>query len=285
VVNELLLWPDGAPPNARTNETNNTNDTSGPTPDERMGPSPFGGVVRYNVTIPKLEVRRPLPGTESGGAAIICPGGGFHFLTMDNEGHDLADRLVEHGITCFVLSYRMIETPANSDQAQANTLAAFADGANKIDPFISDLLLDATQAVRVVRSQATAFSFDPTRIAMIGFSAGARITATAMLDPDAHSRPNHGAIVYLPTMPAHTVPPDAPPLFIAAAMDDQIATTGNEQLFASWRVAGRPVELHLFERGGHGFGVGPQGLPSDRWTDLLIGWLGSYGYLSNKKPK
>jgi acetyl esterase/lipase len=271
VAEELLLWPDGAPSNIAR--------TTGPKPDERMGPSPFGGIVRYNVTVPKLEVRRPLPGTESGAAAIICPGGGFHFLTMDNEGHDLADRLVERGVICFVLSYRLIETPADSEQAEAATMAAFFDGANKIDPFISDLLLDATQAVQIVRSHAPAFGFDPTQVAMIGFSAGARITATAMLDPEAHSRPNLAAIVYLPTMPAHTVPPDAPPLFIAAAMDDQIATTGNEQLFASWRSAGRPVELHLFERGGHGFGVRHQDLSSDRWTDLFIGWLGSHGYL------
>jgi acetyl esterase/lipase len=270
---EILLWPEGLPSSSGRSQN---------PPVERMGPSPFGGMVRYNVTVPKLEVRQPTAGTESGSAAIICPGGGFHFLTMDDEGHGLADQLVERGVTCFVLSYRLIETPADADKAEAQTMAAFFDGVNKIDPFIADLLPDAAQSVRVVRSKADEFGFDPERIAMIGFSAGARMTAGAMLDPEARNRPNLAAIVYLPTMPAHTVPPDAPPLFITAAMDDQIATNGNEQLCASWRSAGRPVELHLFERGGHGFGVRQQGLPSDRWTDLLIGWLGSYGYLSHK---
>jgi acetyl esterase/lipase len=275
---EILLWSEGLPSSIRRSSN------SPLPPVERMGPSPFGGTVRYNVTVPKLEVRRAV-GTNSGSAAIICPGGGFHFLTMDNEGHDLADRLTQHGVTCFVLSYRLIETPADAKLAEAATMTAFLDGVNKIDPFVPDLLPDATQAVRVVRSLASEFGFDRDHISMIGFSAGARMTAAAMLDPVAHNRPNLAGIVYLPNIPAHTVAPDAPPLFVVAAMDDQIATLGNEQLFVSWRNAGRPVELHLFERGGHGFGVRKQGLPSDRWTDLLVEWLGSYGYLGNPSTK
>lgn len=217
----------------------------------------------------------------NGTAAIICPGGGFHFLTMDNEGFDLADILVARGVTCAVLSYRLIATPDNPEEAKEATFAAFLDGPNRIDPFVEPLLSDGPEGVRTLRSHATALDVDPARIAMVGFSAGARITATAALDPSDGSRPDLAAIVYLPTMAAHSVPADAPPLFVVAAADDQIGTAGNEQLYASWRAAGRPAEMHLFERGGHGFGVRPQGLPSDAWTGLLTGWLASYGYLND----
>jgi acetyl esterase/lipase len=264
---EIYLWPGEVAPGLE-----------GATQIERDGESPFVGIVRYNVTRPRLNVVRP-SGPSSGAAAIICPGGGFHFLTMDNEGTDLATLLAAEGVTCFVLSYRLIATPADPEQAKAETMAAFLDGANKIAPFSAPIMPDGPQAVRIVRQRSAEFGIDPNRISMIGFSAGALLTATTILGGPVDARPNAAAIVYLPGLPPHTAPADAPPLFVVAAVNDQIAVTGNEDLYRSWRNVNRPVEMHLFEKGGHGFGVRRQGTPSDVWPQLFISWLRTHAML------
>jgi acetyl esterase/lipase len=74
-------------------------------------------------------------------------------------------------------------------------------------------------------------------------------------------------------------PPDAPPLFLLCADDDDMATTASLHLYAAWKAVKRPVEMHIYAQGGHGFGMQPQGLPSDTWIDRFGDWLGAQGLL------
>jgi dipeptidyl aminopeptidase/acylaminoacyl peptidase len=100
-----------------------------------------------------------------------------------------------------------------------------------------------------------------------------------VMDHDADSRPNFAAPIYGGRVGDARVPADAPPLFIVAAYDDRLASTGSVRLYEAWKAAGHPAELHIFARGGHGFGMRRQGLPVDHWIDLYGAWLAQQGLL------
>jgi acetyl esterase/lipase len=124
----------------------------------------------------------------------------------------------------------------------------------------------------MVRDNAQRWGLRADRIGMIGFSAGAMTTLEVVLGPEAASRPDFAAIIYGP-MGARPVPPDAPPLFLALAADDPLFAHGDFGLVSAWQKAGKPVELHMFGRGGHGFGMARQGLTSDLWSEEFLAWL------------
>jgi acetyl esterase/lipase len=102
----------------------------------------------------------------------------------------------------------------------------------------------------------------------------------AVMQHDAQSRPDFAAPIYAGYRTATPVPKDAPPLFIALADDDElVAPISGARLYEAWHAAGKPAELHIFARGGHGFGMKKQNLPSDSWIDLFKTWLATEGYL------
>ncbi len=113
----------------------------------------------------------------------------------------------------------------------------------------------------------------------MGFSAGGIVTRAAATDYDADSRPDFAAHVYAPVFGQVKVPKDAPPLFILCAADDQLAEASSVRLYGAWRAAGRPAELHLYEKGGHGFGMARKGLPVDGWVERYGDWLGQRGLI------
>jgi dienelactone hydrolase len=131
--------------------------------------------------------------------------------------------------------------------------------------------------IEIVREQAVEWGVKPDRIGMVGFSAGAFLATDVAMDP-------RGAPVAFiaPIYGGETqdgpVPPDAPRLFTVVAQDDRTLFRVVEGLYADWSSADRPAELHIFTRGGHGFGVNKRGLPVDRWTDLLGDWLADQGF-------
>jgi acetyl esterase/lipase len=135
---------------------------------------------------------------------------------------------------------------------------------------------DGRRAVEIVRERAAEWSLRPDRIGMIGFSAGAFLTTDVALDPRAAPLA-FVAPIYGGETQGRAVPADAPPLFTAVAQDDRMFFRVVEGLYADWSSADRPAELHIFTRGGHGFGVGKRGLPVDRWIDLLGDWLADQG--------
>jgi acetyl esterase/lipase len=248
-----------------------------------------------NVTTPTLTAYLPDPATATGTAVIVCPGGGFRFLSWQNEGTEVAEWLRKRGVAAFVLKYRLVETPA-SEEAFRNEMAAFLwmllefkdrEPTSKVGKaFAEDMrkaeapgIADGRQAVKFVRQHAADWGLEPDRIGIMGFSAGAMITRAASTDHDAESRPDFAAAIYGPVLGEIRVPGSAPPLFIACAADDQIAEASSARLYAAWRAAGRPAELHLYEKGGHGFGMAPRGLPVDHWIEQFGDWLGQRGLI------
>ncbi|HMW73149.1 MAG TPA: dienelactone hydrolase family protein [Cellvibrionaceae bacterium] len=122
-----------------------------------------------------------------------------------------------------------------------------------------------------------------TRIGMIGFSAGAMLTISTTLYSK-EAKPAFIGDIYGPLTKVD-VPADAPPLFAALAADDPFFANAGYGLIDSWRAAKRPVEFHLFEQGGHGFGMYPKPTTSTGWFDSFVRWLDMHGYLKPKTGK
>lgn len=244
-----------------------------------------------NVVRPSLTVYKPAAAA-NGTGIVIAPGGGFHFLSWDSEGTQLAEWLAARGVTSFVLKYRLVDTGATEEEFQKKTAALMArlravkPGA--AGPALSEEMTsvqklaeaDGAQAVKVVRQRAAEFGLATDRIGIIGFSAGGRVTMGAVLAPDPASRPNFAAPVYGGTVPDGVeIPTPAPPLFILCAADDSLASLSMPATYTRWRSAGHSAELHIYSKGGHGFGMQKRGLPVDHWVDRFGDWLETLGVL------
>lgn len=243
--------------------------------------SPFPGgrfdVVR-NVTRPTLEIFRPAPGTATGAAVVIAPGGGFRYLTMQAEGRDVAQALTAHGVTAFVLKYRTLETPSD-DRAHWRDFflfmagAARSNGAFNLDDASTPGVADGLQALKVVRERAADWAINPDQVGMIGFSAGARVTAGALLASDPAARPAFAGLIYGASFNDAPLPADLPPVFLAVAGDDKLAAPTVLNFYQAAARNGAQPELHVYANGGHGFGMNRQGKSSDFWINDLLNWL------------
>jgi len=245
----------------------------------------YGSRFARNVTLATLTPFLPEPGTASGAAVIVAPGGGFRTLSMDNEGWDVARALAQQGVAAFVLKYRLNQTPAGLPEFQRAMAELFSRRPPRPDPAqlreqLAPQLADAEAAFALVRSRATEWHIDPDRIGMIGFSAGAMLTMATTLASQ-KTQPAFIANIYGP-IDAVTVPANAPPLFVALAADDPLFAHGNFGLISSWQAANRPVEFHYYEQGGHGFGMYPKETTSTGWFEAYRNWLNMHGML---KPK
>lgn len=239
-----------------------------------------------NVTEATLTPFLPDPAKATGAAVIVAPGGGMIMLSMDNEGWRVAKALADRGIAAFVLKYRLRPTPAGNEEFETAMAAMFANAAAvrlKPDEVIANAahqIADARAAFALVRKNADRWNVDPERIGMIGFSAGAMTTmVTALGAPD--TKPAFIGPIY-GSMERVAVPTDAPPLFAVIASDDPLFAKKGFGLIDAWQEAGRPVEFHMYEHGGHGFGLGREGTTSPGWFDAFIRWLEVDGFL---KPR
>jgi acetyl esterase/lipase len=143
---------------------------------------------------------------------------------------------------------------------------------------------DGRQAIRFVRQHAAEWGLDPQRIGIAGFSAGGGVAVAAAVQHDAQSRPDFVVGIYPGYRTATPVPADAPPMFLAITDDDiLVAPISVARLYEAWRKADKPVELHIFTKGRHGFGMTKQNLPSDSWPELFKNWLATQGYLSQAR--
>jgi acetyl esterase/lipase len=235
--------------------------------------------VVSNVIDPTLTTYRPEPGQSNGSAVVICPGGGFHALSIDSEGIEVARRLVARGMTAFVLKYRLVACYTADPGAEMMAKSApEMDGA--CAPVIPLAVADGLAAMAYVRAHAAEYGVDPERVGILGFSAGGTVAASVAYNYEATSRPAFVGAIYLGFVRAITtaVPADAPPLFALAATDDQLGLAPDSvALYTAWTGAGTSAELHLYAAGGHGFGMRTQGLPSDRWIELFETWLEGIG--------
>jgi acetyl esterase/lipase len=249
--------------------------------------SQYGSVFARNVTVATITPFLPDPAKATGAAVIVAPGGGFRTLSMENEGWDVAQALADQGVAAFVLKYRLNPTPEDMGEFERSMAEMFSGAARPPRPgqdnpavALAPQIADARAAFTLVRSRAAEWHIDPDRIGMVGFSAGAMLTlSTALYGEDA--KPAFIGDIYGPLTPV-TVPADAPPLFIALAADDPFFANAGYGLIDNWRAAKRPVEFHLYEQGGHGFGMYKKETTSTGWFDSFVRWLGMHGYL---KPK
>jgi endo-1,4-beta-xylanase len=231
--------------------------------------------VTSNIHQPSLVPYLPPRERATGIAVIIAPGGGHMFLTMDREGYDLARWLADRGVAAFVLKYRLARDRSTPEgQHQPYQVATHA-------------LADAQRAVRLIRHRAAEWGVRPDQVGFIGFSAGGEVaflaaTRSGAGQPDATdpvdrlgSRPDFQALVYpgLPRGDNRPLPADTPPTFLLSAFDDARPTQQLATLLTQLRAAGIPTEVHIYQRGGHGFGVRDRPLPVSRWPDHFLAWL------------
>ncbi|WP_218127052.1 alpha/beta hydrolase [Catalinimonas alkaloidigena] len=240
----------------------------------------------FNVVNPTLTVFPADPGVATGASVIICPGGGFHFLAIDNEGNDAARWLAKKGITAFVLKYRTAHI--DTDDPFADMMAGLngprqAAWHAENEATIPLSIADGRAALAYVRQHAADFGVDPDRVGILGFSAGGTVTAAAAFDYTAANRPAFVAPVYayMPDSLQGSVGSDTPPLFVVCASDDQLHLAPHSvSLYSKWLAAERPAELHMYAKGGHGFGMNTQHLPSDHWIERFAEWLAQQGFLA-----
>ena len=236
-----------------------------------------------NVASATLLPVLPDPRKATGAAVVVAPGGGFATLSWDHEGIKVARVMADYGIAAFVLKYRLDPTPRDAPSfAKAMTLRMTnwigqPGGGLKIKtpPYAVE---DATAALRYVREHAAQWHIDRARVGMLGFSAGARTTLAAALQAPREDRADFIGLLY-PPMGGVKVPEDAPPMFIAMAADDPLFGHMGYGLLQSWVAARRPVEFHLYQAGGHGFGLGYKDGTTAAWPQCWFDWMAMNHFL------
>jgi len=194
------------------------------------------------------------------------------------------------------LKYRLIDTGSTPDEFQTHLDILFGrktaltdalDSARR-DKIQSELRAipglasaDGREAVKLVRKRAAEWGVRPDRVGILGFSAGAAVTMGVVMDHAPESRPDFAAPIYGGGTGGAPVIGDAMPLFLLVASDDG-ASAASLKLYSEWKAAMKPVELHIYGQGGHGFGMNKRGLPVDTWIERFSDWLGSMGYLKAK---
>lgn len=245
---EIPLWSDDMP-------------GSGAVGAEGLNPDKGDGVIRLtNVSKPTLKmflVESELPTP----FVIVCPGGGYNILSMNSEGSEIAEWLNSIGVSAAVLKYRV---PKNREGA----------------------LEDARRAVRMARERSRDWNIDSQRIGMLGFSAGGHLTAACSNSED---RPDFSVLVY----PAYLFRKDSielvdeikvdaktPPAFVVQTLDDRKHYRSTLAYAAALDGAGVPCEVHLFAKGGHGYGMRDRGHPVHRmWPQLCEAWMREMGFI------
>ncbi|WP_235927431.1 alpha/beta hydrolase [Aquirufa ecclesiirivi] len=254
----------------------------------------WGDPMARNISKATLTPFFPEKGKANGATVIVAPGGGYRWLSMGNEGWEVAEALAKKGITAFVLKYRLFPTPESLTDFTAwmnrpRPAPQKPDDVSKsnsptppVQMDLSNQLEDAEAAYALIIKNSKEWGVDPNRIGMIGFSAGAGLTMHATL----HSKTMKLAFIgpIYGGMGPVNVPENAPPMFNVIASDDFLFKS-QFGVIDSWFKAGRPVEFHLYQNGGHGFGLGNPNRTSNRWFEAFMHWLDVNKFLIPKKEE
>lgn len=238
--------------------------------------------VVTNVTKPTLTVFKPAGGPSNGAGIVICPGGGFMALSINSEGVDAAKWLAARGMTAFVLKYRLAHTGEDATQEFDQLFSDREKFRQLFGPTISLSIDDGLAAVAYVRKHAAEWGLSANKIGILGFSAGGTVAAGVGFSYAFDGRPAFVAPVYpvASMLKDSPVPDDAPPMFIVAATDDSLGLAPESiALYEKWAAAHKSAELHMYAKGGHGFGMRKQNLPTDHWIDRFGDWLEMQGFL------
>jgi acetyl esterase/lipase len=230
--------------------------------------------IAYNVTRPTLTVYRP--DTSNGTAIIIFPGGGMRVLNIEHEGSNVAQALNKRGITVFVLKYRLVRSrtddPWKEMMDNMKDTARFRGDNAAIRNLVRE---DAMNAMLYVRKHAADFKIDSNRVGVLGFSAGGGLAIYLSLNGPSVTRPNFAGFIYS-AFGKNEVPANAPPVFIACATDDVLASSTNSiNLYNAWIAASNSAELHIYAKGGHGLRGSPE---AKTWIIRFQEWLGLQGF-------
>ncbi len=267
----VKLWPQGAPEKEGFKmEAEKEVPKKGPDDVMRL----------TNVTDPILTVYQPEK--PNGTAVIVCPGGGYSILAYEHEGSQTCEWLNSLGITGILLKYRV---PARDPKNPS------------VEP-----LQDAQRALSLVRKHATEWKIDPKKVGILGFSAGGNLCVLSALHPnertypqdaavdEADATPNFALAIYpaylsvkgndFELTPSIKVTDKAPPIFIVHAHDDKLSASGSALLYLEYKKLNLPAELHIFTKGGHGYGMKKAGNPVNEWPARAADWLRSMGLAS-----
>jgi acetyl esterase/lipase len=259
----MNLWPNGAPgatinPKPEADTTTAKDNLIAGKPLIRLG----------NVSNPTLTVYSP-SARNTGAAVVVFPGGGYSILALDLEGTEVCDWLTSAGVSCILVKYRVPNSGPYPKSAAA--------------------LQDAQRALGMVRSHAADWHIDSNKIGVLGFSAGAHLSAALSTHFDKRlydtvdtadsvsCRPDFAVIVYPGYLdsPNYAVTPTAqtPPSFIVQAEDDPVHVENATAYFLALKQAKVPAELHIYAKGGHGYGLRRTELPVTTWPQSVETWL------------
>jgi len=239
-------------------------------------------VIRLtNVSKPTLTVYKPPKEKDTGAAVVICPGGGYYILAWDLEGTEVAEWLNSIGVTGVLLKYRV---PRRKDRIVHKAP-----------------LQDAQRAVSITRANAEKWGIDPDRIGILGFSAGGHLSATTSTNSDKRSyeviddidavscRPDFAVLIYPAYLidgeklkPEIRVDENTPPIFFAHAADDRISCENSIRMYLAMKQAGVNGDLHIYEGGGHGFGLRSSDQPCSTWPKSCEQWMRARGLLKRQ---
>jgi len=231
----------------------------------------------FNVTDPTLTIYPAATGKGNGTSIIIAPGGAFHILSIDSEGHDVAKFLSARGITAFVLTYRVVKSNGPNPFAELMPLMKDFKTLDEINaPVVEMATQDGIEAIKYVKANASKLGIDPQKMGFMGFSAGGTLTMNVLLSAPQELKPNFIAPIYhyADAVTGKDMPKASTPAFIAVAADDNLGFAPHSiRLFERWNAAKHPSELHVYENGGHGFGMRKNNTASDNWINDFENWL------------
>jgi acetyl esterase/lipase len=273
----LTLWPSGAP--GPQTATGPEHDTTRPT-DNLIAGRPLMRIGE--VADPTITLYSAPADHHTGAAVVVFPGGGYQILAIDLEGTEVCDWLNSIGVDCVLLKYRVPGTGPYPNSAAA--------------------LQDAQRAVGMVREHAPEWKIDPSHVGVLGFSAGGHLAAALSTHYDQRlyplmdaadqqsCKPDFAIVIYpgylalseknFEVNPDIPVTASVPPTFLVQAEDDPVHVENAIEYFMQLKKAGVPAELHVFSKGGHGYGLRPTNLPITHWPELATSWLHTIGVLS-----
>ncbi|WP_440703350.1 alpha/beta hydrolase [Dyadobacter sp. 22481] len=283
----INLWPEGKIPNFKTSDI------------EEKSVTDAQGILRISgVTVPTIAAYIVPKEKATGAAVMICPGGGYGILAASHEGSDFAKWFNDRGISAFVLKYRLPNEKAMAHQHEVP-------------------LMDAMQGMKLIRQNATKWGIDVNKIGVMGFSAGGHLAATLSTHHNmgekasADGKPNFSILIYpvISFQPAIShggsrdnllgpeksdelikyysnelqVSDQTPPAFLVHAMDDTGVPVENSiEYYLALKKKKIPAEMHLYPKGGHGYGMRTEGKGSlANWPAAMEGWLKAMGYQKN----